>query len=62
MRYETIEAGVKDDKYYWIRDNEARKWNMPEKAVTLNFGNRARAEQLTERLNTEWAMFNCNPR
>jgi hypothetical protein len=45
---------------YSIRDNEAKKWNMPERAVSL-FLRMDAAVKIVNILNKEWATFQRNP-
>lgn len=46
---------------YWVKDNQANKWNMPEKAVSLYFGNSFGAAMICAALNDEWRKFLENP-
>lgn len=48
-------------KNYWIRDSQHRSFGMPERAVTINFGNPDSAQTVCTILNTEWKRFCLNP-
>lgn len=41
---------------YWVRDNDASQYHMPEKAVTFNLRGEA-ASYIAHKLNEEWRYF-----
>lgn len=60
-----FELVIVDKSYIYIRDNQAKDFNMPEHAVSLNFGvhamGRMRATAVCYDLNEEWQDFLNNP-
>lgn len=52
---------VSEDGYAWIKDNQAKKWSMPEKTVSINFANVLKASTVSDLLNKEWGNFLANP-
>lgn len=61
-RFVVMHNGTGQDTYYWIHDKDHKKYNMPEKAVSLHFGKQGPADIIAEMLNIEWACFQRNPR
>lgn len=45
---------------FYVKDNQAGKWNMPEKATTLSLREQA-AIRIAQILNEEWLEFLRNP-
>lgn len=62
MRFVVVTHGSGRDEYYSVNDKEAYKWNMPDKSVSIFFGDTGRAQDVADRLNKEWSMFLANPR
>ena len=58
MRYVVVEG---EGPSFTVKDNQAKKWNMPENAISLFLGNREAAQAIADILNREWAAFNRNP-
>lgn len=52
---------VNEYKAYKIIDTQAKKWNMPEKAVSIYFNSKDTAEIIATFLNNEWLNFLRNP-
>lgn len=60
-RFMVAEAGKLPNVYYWIRDMECQRWNLPEHATTLNFGLKEHADKVAEILNRSWQSFLRHP-
>lgn len=54
--------GVPGDRHYSIQDNDAAKYSMPEKAVTIYFVTSSKAQEVCNKLNNEWARFERYPK
>lgn len=46
---------------YFIKDNDAKQYRMPEMAVSIYFSDRQRATEVCVALNKEWSNFLANP-
>ena len=46
---------------WYIKDNDAKQYNMPEKAVTIFFKDRIDCSIVADKLNKEWSRFLSNP-
>lgn len=62
MRFEIEQMAEGVDSYYRVIDTNAKRWNMPEQAVSIFFGKRDDAQAVANLLNKEWARFLANPR
>jgi len=60
-RYTVKKHGDNSD-YFSVIDNEHKRWNMPEMAITLYFGDFGSALQIAGLLNKEWLRFLRNPK
>lgn len=52
---------VRSMESFWIRDNEANRYLMTERAVSINFRLEANAQVTCDLLNREWERFLANP-
>lgn len=52
---------VAEKTYFWIQDMQHKRWNMPERATTINFGTEFRARSVMSAMNAEWTDFLRNP-
>jgi hypothetical protein len=50
-----------DSGAFVVADTEYARFNMPERAVTINFAAFDRAQGVADALNEEWAAFVRNP-
>lgn len=62
MRFEIEQMAEGKDSYYRVKDTQAKRWNLPEQAVTIFFGKRDDAQATANALNREWSRFLANPR
>lgn len=46
---------------YYVKDNDGRKYGMPEMACSMYFQSLANAQKVSAILNSEWRVFNNNP-